>query len=177
MAIRLRLDTMAGETFLRLENGTERREDGPRLALVTRGEELARLLEGAMACSFSHEVPESQEEGAVVERFLRDCSEYSDVHGLPDALRGEMEAHFAGLLDALWKQGWLVFGEARETTLVPGEAPVRGRAVTLGLARHDSPSVELDARLRRYMEGFKEAVARVQGGSDANEGGAGNLLH
>jgi hypothetical protein len=177
VAIRMRLDTMAGETFLRLEDGVVRQEDGPRLALVTRGEELARLLEGAMACSFSHEVPERPEESAVVERFLRDCSEYSDVHGLPDSLRQEMEEHFAQLLDALWKLDWLVFGEARETTLVPGEDPVRGRAVTLCLARYDSPSVQLGAKLRRYLESFKEAVVRIQGGPEANEVGAGKLLH
>ncbi|HZH15665.1 MAG TPA: hypothetical protein VE057_15040 [Archangium sp.] len=177
MAIRMRLDTMAGETFLRLEDGVVRQEDGPRLSLVTRGEELARLLEGAMACSFSHEVPERPEEGAVVERFLRDCSEYSDVHGLPDSLREEMEEHFAQLLDALWKLDWLVFGEARETTLVPGEDPVRGRAVTLCLARYDSPSVQLDAKLRRYLENFKEAVVRIEGRSGGNEGGAGGFLH
>ena len=177
VAIRMRLDTMAGETFLRLAEGEERQEDGPRLALVTRGEQLARLLEGAMACSFSHEMPERAEERAVVERFLRDCSEYSDVHGLPDSLRQEMEAHFAQLLEALWKLDWLVFGEAREVTLVPGEEPVRGRAVTLCLARYDSPSVQLDARLRRYVECFKEAVVRIEGHSDANEGGAGPLLH
>lgn len=175
--MRMRLDTMAGETFLRLEDGVVHQEDGPRLALVTRGEELARLLEGAMACSFSHEVPERAEESAVVERFLRDCSEYSDVHGLPDSLREEMEEHFAQLLDALWKLDWLVFGEARETTLVPGEDPVRGRAVTLCLARYDSPSVQLGAKLRRYVESFKEAVVRIEGRADANEGGAGNLLH
>ncbi|MFY0572695.1 hypothetical protein ACN28E_53940 [Archangium lansingense] len=177
MAIRMRLDTMAGETFLQLEDGAVRQEDGPRLALVTRGEELARLLEGAMACSFSHEVPERLEESAVVERFLRDCSEYSDVHGLPDSLREEMEEHFAQLLDALWRLDWLVFGEARETTLVPGEDPVRGRAVTLCLARYDSPSVQMGARLRRYLESFKEAVVRIEGHSEANEGGASKLLH
>ncbi|MGZ3458224.1 MAG: hypothetical protein ACXU86_06905 [Archangium sp.] len=171
----MKLDTMAGETFLRQEGAVA--EDGPRLALVTCGEELARLLEGAMACSFSHEVPERPEEGEVVERFLRDCLEYSDVHGLPESLRVEMEEHFAGLLDALWRLDWLVFGGARETTLVPGEAPVRGRAVTLCLARCDSPSVEMDARLRRYLASFKEAVARVHGRSDASGGGTGNLLH
>ncbi|WP_395835204.1 hypothetical protein [Archangium violaceum] len=176
MAIRMRLDTMAGETFLRMEGPVP--EDGPRLALVTRGEELARLLEGAMACSFSHEVPERPEEGEVVERFLRDCSEYSDVHGLPDSLRQEMEEHFSQLLDALWKLDWLVFGNARETTLVPGDDPVRGRAVMLCLARYDSPSVEMDARLRRYLETFKEAVVRIKGGrSNQSEGGAGGLLH
>ncbi|HYO58944.1 hypothetical protein [Archangium sp.] len=173
----MRLDTMAGGTFLRLEDGVLPAEDGPRLALVTRGEELARLLEGAMACSFSHEVPESPEEDEAVERFLRDCSEYSDVQGLPESLREEMEEHFARLLDALWKLDWLVFGEARETTLVPGAEPVRGRAVTLCLARYDSPSVEMDARLRRYMASFKEALMRIQGRSDAGEGGAGTLLH
>ncbi|PTL79673.1 hypothetical protein DAT35_33260 [Vitiosangium sp. GDMCC 1.1324] len=172
---------MAGETFLRMdgpvpEDGPES-EDGPRLALVTRGEELARLLEGAMACSFSHEVPESPEEVDVVERFLRDCSEYSDVQGLPDALRQEMEEHFGQLLDALWKLDWLVFGDVRETTLVPGEDPVHGRAVMLCLARYDSPSVEMDAKLRRYMASFKEAVARIQGRSDVSGGGAGGLLH
>jgi hypothetical protein len=177
VAIRMRLDTMAEETFLRLEDGLVRQEEGQRLALVTGGEELARLLEGAMACSFSHEVPERAEESAVVERFLRDCSEYSDVHGLPDSLRVEMEEHFAQLLDALWKLDWLVFGEARETTLVPGEDPVRGRAVTLCLARYDSPSVQLGTKLRRYLESFKEAVVRIEGRSGGTEGGAGGFLH
>ena len=177
VAIRMRLDTMAGETFLRLEDGVVRQEDGPRLALVTGGEELARLLEGAMACSFSHEVPERAEESAVVERFLRDCSEFSDVPGLPESLRQEMEEHFGKLLETLWGLDWLVFGGARETTLVPGDDPVRGRAVTLCLARYDSPSVQLDAKLRRYLESFKEAVVRIEGRAGANEGGAGNLLH
>jgi hypothetical protein len=173
----MKLDTMAGETFLRLEDGPLPAEDGPRLALVARGEELARLLEGAMACSFSHEVPERPEEGEVVERFLRDCAEYSDVQGLPEALREEMEKYFAQLLEALWTLDWLVFGEARETTLVPGEDPVRGRVVTLCVARYDSPSVEMDARLRRYMASFKEALLRLQGGPEAGGGGAGHLLH
>ncbi|WP_407761065.1 hypothetical protein [Archangium sp.] len=175
MAMRMRLDTMAGEAFLRMEGGVE--EDGARLALVTRGEELARLLEGAMACSFSHEAPERPEEGEVVERFLRDCAEYSDVHGLPEGLREEMEEHFARLLEALWKLDWLVFGEARETTLVPGDDSLRGRAVMLYLARYDSPSVELDARLRRYMSSFKEAVVRIQGHASPDDTGAGGLLH
>ena len=77
----------------------------------------------------------------------------------------------------LWTLDWLVFGEARETTLVPGDDPVRGRAVTLCLARYDSPSVQLDAKLRRYLESFKTAVVRIEGRADANEGGAGGLLH
>jgi hypothetical protein len=176
VAPRMRLDTMAGETFLRQE-GAVRDEHGSRLALVTCGEELARLLEGAMALSFSHEVPERPEEGEVVERFLRDCAEFSDVPGLPEGLREEMEEHFGQLLEALWKLDWLVFGDARETTLVPGEEPVHGRAVTLSLARWDSPSVELDARLRRYLASFKEAVARLEGRSETSEGGASGLLH
>ncbi len=175
MAIRMRLDTMAGETFLRLD-GAARQEEAPRLALVTRGEELARLLEGAMAFSFSHEVPERPEEDEVVERFLRDCAEYGDVPGLPEPLREEMAEHFGKLLESLWGLDWLVFGDARETTL-PGEMPLRGRAVTLCLARYDSPSVEMDARLRRYMASFKEAVSRIQGRSGSSEGGAGGLLH
>jgi hypothetical protein len=176
VAMRMKLDTMAGETFLRMDGGGGPEEES-RLALVTRGEELARLLEGAMACSFSHEEPERPEEGEVVERFLRDCAEYSDVRGLPDGLRLEMEEHFGQLLDALWRLDWLVFGDARETTLVPGEEPVRGRAVMLCLARYDSPSVEMDARLRRYMSSFKEAVARIQGRASSDENGAGGLLH
>ena len=177
MANRMKLDTMAGETFLRLEEGVVREEDGARLALVTCGEELARLLDGAMAFSFSHEVPERTEEGEAVERFLRDCSEFSDVPGLPESLRQEMEEHFGKLLDTLWGLDWLVFGGARETTLVPGDDPVRGRAVTLCLARYDSPSVEMDAKLRRYMASFKEAVARVQGRSSTDEGNSGPVLH
>ena len=176
MAMRMRLDTMAGETFLRLE-GAVSDEEGARLALVTRGEELARLLEGAMAFSFSHEVPERPEEGEVVERFLRDCAEFSDVPGLPEPLVVEMEEHFGHLLEALWKLDWLVFGDARETPLVPGDEALRGRAVTLCLARYDSPSVQLDARLRRYMASFKEAVARLEGRSEAGEGGAGGRVH
>jgi hypothetical protein len=172
----MKLDTLAGETFLR-QDGLVREEDGARLALVTCGEELARLLDGAMAFSFSHEVPERPGEGEAVERFLRDCSEFSDVPGLPESLRLEMEEHFGKLLDALWAEDWLVFGGARETTLVPGDEPVRGRVVTLCLARYDSPSVEMDARLVRYMASFKEAVARLQGRSNAGEGGTGSLLH
>lgn len=176
VAVRKKLDTMAGEAFLRMEDGVGA-EDGARLALVTRGEELARLLEGAMACSFSHEEPERPEEGEVVERFLRDCAEYSDVRGLPDGLREEMEEHFAQLLEALWKLDWLVFGDAREMALVPGDESLRGRAVMLYLARYDSPSVELDARLRRYMSSFKEAMARIQGRASPDDTGAGGLLH
>lgn len=150
-------------------------EEGPRVAWVTSGAELARLLEGAMACSFSQEVPERTEEVEAVDRFLRDCAEYSDVRGLPEALVEEMEAHFGQHLETLWALGWLVFGGVRETTLVPGEAPVRGRAVTLCLARHDSPSVRLDARLRGYMERFKVAVERLRGEEEEEERGP--LLH
>jgi hypothetical protein len=172
----MRLDTLAGETFLRQE-GEVPAEEGARLALVTCGEELARLLEGAMALSFSHEVPERPEEDAVVDRFLRDCAEYCDVRGLPEGLREEMEAHFDTLLEGLWGLDWLAFGSAREATLVPGENALKGRAVTLCLARYDSPGVEMNERLRRYMESFKEAVVRIQGGSDSGEGGTGTLLH
>jgi hypothetical protein len=172
----MRLDTMAGETFLRVE-GAVPAEDEPRLALVTCGEELARLLEGAMAFSFSHEVPERSEEGAAVERLLRDCAEFSDVPGLPDGLREEMEAHFGKQLESLWGLDWLVFGGVREATLVPGEPLVRGRAVTLCLARYDSPSVEMDARLRRYMASFKEAVARVRPRPGTSGGDTGGVLH
>ncbi len=176
VAIRLRLDTLAGKAFLRQE-GVELAEDEPRLALVTCGEELARLLEGAMALSFSQELTEHPEEDAVVDGFLRDCAEYSDVQGLPEGLREEMEAHFDKQLEGLWKLDWLVFGNAREAPLEPGENAVRGRAVTLCLARYDSPGVEMSPRLRRYMASFKEAVTRIQGGSDAGQGGAGPLLH
>ena len=174
--MRMRLDTLAGKAFLRQE-GEVSAEDGPKLALVTCGEELARLLEGAMALSFSHEVPEQPEEDAVVARFLRDCAEYCDVRGLPEGLREEMEAHFDKQLEGLWKLDWLAFGSAREAALEPGENAVRGRAVTLCLARYDNPDVEMDARLRRYMESFKEAVVRIQGGSGTGEGGTGTLLH
>jgi hypothetical protein len=173
--MRMKLDTMAGEAFLRLEGAVA--EEEPRLALVTCGEELARLLEGAMALSFSHEVPEHSEEDKAVERLLRDCAEYSDVPGLPAELRQEMVEHFGQQLEALWGLDWLVFGSAWETTLVPGEEPLRGRAVKLCLARYDSPSVELDARLRRYLERFKEAVARIQGRSKESGSGPGTLLH
>jgi hypothetical protein len=88
-----------------------------------------------------------------------------------------MEAHFDTLLEGLWGLDWLAFGSAREATLVPGENALKGRAVTLCLARYDSPSVEMDARLVRYMASFKEAVARLQGRSNAGEGGTGSLLH
>jgi hypothetical protein len=170
----MRLDTMVGETFLRQEGAVE---EEPRLALVTRGEELARLLEGAMVLSFSHEASERAGEDEAVERFLRDCSEYSDVPGLPEELRQEMAEYFGKQLEGLWGLDWLVFGGAWETTLVPGEKPVRGRAVKLCLARYDSPSVEMDARLRRYMASFKEAVARIQGRSDGGGSGPGPLLN
>ncbi len=43
--MRKRLDAVAGEMFLRLEDGVVGEEEGPRLALVRRGEELARLLD------------------------------------------------------------------------------------------------------------------------------------
>lgn len=174
MAIRMRLDTLAGETFLRVEGPVQ--EEEPRLALVTCGEELARLLHGAMAFRFSHEVPERPEEGDAVERLLRDCAEFSDVPELPEGLREEMEAHFGQQLEALWRLDWLVFGCAREATLEPGEPPVRGRAVTLALARYDSPSVDMAARLRQYMDHFKEAVARIQKRPEP-EGGTGGLVH
>jgi hypothetical protein len=167
VAIRLRLDTMAGEAVLRQEEMVP--EDGPLLALVTRGEELAGLLEGAMAFSFSHEVPEQPGEHEVVERFLRDCAEFSDVPGLPEGLREEMEQHFGQLLNTLWSLDWLVFGGAREATLEPGEHPLRGRAVTLCLARYDSPSVRMAAKLSRSMARFKAAMARIQGRAGGDE--------
>lgn len=173
--MRMKLDTMVGEAFLRLEGAVA--EEEPRLALVTCGEELTRLLEGAMALSFSHEVSEQPEEDEAVERFLRDCAEYSDVPGLPEELREEMAEHFGKQLEGLWSLDWLVFGGAWEATLEAGEEPLRGRAVKLCLARYDSPSVELDARLRRYMERFKVAVARLQGRSEESGSGPGPLLH
>lgn len=153
----------------------DRAEEGPRVSWVTSGVELARLLEGAMACSFSQEVPERSAEVEAVDRFLRDCAEYSDMTGLPEALVEEMEAHFGQHLETLWALDWLVFGGVRETTLVPGEAPVRGRMVTLCLARRDSPSVRLDARLRGYMERFQVAVARIR--SEESNEERGPLLH
>lgn len=171
--MRMKLDTLAGEASLRQEGAVAQEE--PRLSLVTCGEELTRLLEGAMALSFSHEVSEHAEQDVAVERFLRDCAEYSDVPGLPEELRQEMAEHFGKQLEGLWGLDWLVFGGAWEATLSPGEEPLKGRAVKLCLARYDSPSVELDARLRRYMESFKTAVARLQGRSD--ESGPGTLLH
>jgi hypothetical protein len=176
VAIRLRLDTLAGKAFLRQE-GEVLEEEGPRLALLTSGEDVARLLEGAMALSFSHEVPDHPEEDAVVDRFLRDCAEYCDVRGLPEGLREEMVEHFGRQLDGLWKLDWLAFGSALEAPLEPGQNVLKGRAVTLCLARYDSPGVEMDERLFRYLESFKEAVTRIQGGSDTGEGGTGPLLH
>lgn len=158
MANRVKLDTMGEETCLRPE---ESAVDGARLALVTRGEALARLLADAMACRFSQEVPERGEERETVEGFLRDCVEFSDVHGLPAALHDEMGVYFGERLDALWRLGWLVFGGAHEAPLEPGEHPLRGRVVTLSLVRYDSPSVEMDARLRRSVDTFKAAMARV----------------
>lgn len=170
--MRKKVDTLEGAAFLRQEGAVT--DGAPRLGLVTTGEDLARLLEGALACSFSHETPERDEEGSAVARFLRDCAEYCDVPGLPDSLRLEMEEYFGQKLDALWRMDWLVFGAAQEEVLEePGETPLTGRAVTLCLARADSPSVEMDARLRRSLERFKVAMARVSGGP-GSAGGSGN---
>ena len=74
------------------------------------------------------------------------------------------------------------FGAAEEAVLEPGDEPLTGRAVTLCLARADSPSVEMDARLRRSLEYFKEAISRVTRPSpDEDDGdsglGSGGLLH
>ena len=162
---------MAGAAFLRREAAVE---TDPRLALVTGGEELARMLEGAMAFDFQQEVPELSEEHPVVERFLRDCAEFSDVRGLPTALREEMAQYFGQRLDALWRLDWLVFGTAREAPLEPGPHPFKGRVVTLCLARYDSPSVELGTRLRQSMDTFKQALARVHAPPRDEPGG---LLH
>ncbi|MFY0582253.1 hypothetical protein ACN28S_55430 [Cystobacter fuscus] len=126
---RMRLDTLAGETFLRQDEGVP--EQGARLSPVTCGEELARLLDGALACSFSHEEPEQADEGSAVEGFLRDCAEFCDVTGLPESLRLEMEEYFGQRLDALWRLDWLVFGGTWEAVLEPGEPPLAGRTVTL----------------------------------------------
>ena len=178
MAIRMRLDTLAGEAFLRPERGAP--EEEPRLGLVTGGEELARLLEGALACSFSHEEAARAEEGVAVSGFLRDCAEYCDVAGLPEALREEMEVYFGQRLDALWRRGWLVFGGAREAVLEPGEPPLSGRVVTLCLVPADSPSVQMDARLRRSLERYRTALARVRESPESDDGppeGGGGLLH
>ncbi len=179
-----RQELLAGEAFLRQDEGLEA---APRLGLVTCGEDLARLLDGAMACNFSHEEPTAdadaaEEENALVARFLRDCLEFCDVPGLPESLREEMEAYFGQKLDALWRKDWLVFGAAEEAVLEPGDEPLTGRAVTLCLARADSPSVEMDARLRRSLEYFKEAISRVTHPSpDEDDGdsglGSGGLLH
>ncbi|ATB29680.1 hypothetical protein [Melittangium boletus] len=173
-----RHDTLAGEAFLRQDGAVE---EAPRLGLVTCGEDLARLLDGAMACNFSHEAPQrdeaDSEEDALVARFLRDCVEFCDVPGLPEPLREEMEEYFGHELDALWRRDWLVFGAAEETVLEPGDEPLTGRAVTLCLARADSPSVEMDARLRRSLEYFKEAMARVTRPPPDDEDGPGGLIH
>src|SRR6218665_1955358 len=91
-----RHDTLAGEAFLRQDGAVE---EAPRLGLVTCGEDLARLLDGAMACNFSHEAPERDGEGTeegsdedgLVARFLRACLKFCDVPGLPAPLREEME--------------------------------------------------------------------------------------
>ncbi|EPX63873.1 hypothetical protein D187_005003 [Cystobacter fuscus DSM 2262] len=180
---RMRLDTLAGETFLRQDEGVP--EQGARLSLVTCGEELARLLDGALACSFSHEEPEQADEGSAVEGFLRDCAEFCDVTGLPEPLRLEMEEYFGQRLDALWRLDWLVFGGTCEAVLEPGEPPLAGRTVTLCLARSDSPSVQMDSRLRRSLERFRTAMARVHeapddeedsGGGPGSDSGGG-LLH
>jgi hypothetical protein len=177
--MRKKLDTLEGAAFLRQEGAVT--DGSPRLGLVTTGEDLARLLEGALACSFSHETPERDEEGSAVARFLRDCAEYCDVPGLPDSLRLEMEEYFGQKLDALWRMDWLVFGAAQEEVLEePGETPLTGRAVTLCLARADSPSVEMDARLRRSLERFKKALSRArpgEPGDGGDEGPSGGLLH
>jgi hypothetical protein len=171
----MRLDTLAGETFLREDGGMP--EQASRLRLVTCGEELARLLDGALACRFSHEEPERAEEDSVVAGFLRDCAEFCDVAGLPEALRAEMAEYFAQRLDALWRLDWLVFGGSQETVLEEGEPPLSGRAVTLCLARSDSPSVQMDTGLRRSLERFKAAMARVQEAPEDEEGPGGGLLH
>ena len=173
MANRMRLDTLAGETFLLQEAAVP--EAAPRLPLVTRGEELARLLADAMACGFSQEVSEHAEERALVEGFLRDCAEFSDVHGLSAQLHDEMGAYFGQRLNALWSKDWLVFGGSREAVLEPGPQPLRGRVVTLCVARADSPSVEMDAQLRHSMATFKTALARVQGRAGGGE--TGGLIH
>ncbi len=170
MAIRMRLDTMAGAAFLRQEAPPE---EDPRLALVTSGEELARLLEGAMAFDFQQEVSEPDAENSAVERFLRDCTEFSDVRGLPASLRQEMVDYFGQRLDGLWRHDWLVFGGVRESPLEPGPHPLKGRVVSLYLARYDSPSVEMAARLRQSMDTFK--AVRVRGRVEDEPGGG--LLH
>ncbi len=165
MALRQRLDTVVeGEAFLRLEGP----EAEPRLNLVTSGEALARLLEGAAARFFLHEPLEQPVEERAVERFLRDCAEYSDVDvkGLPEGLREEMEAFFAEQLELLWKLEWWVFGAERAAALEPGPDAVRGRTVTVCLARHGSPSVEMDARLRKWLANFKQALERLRGEDD-----------
>ena len=186
MAIRMRLDTLAETASLERDGGAAEAE-GPRLRLVTGGEELARLLDGARACNFSHEETERAQEAGVVDGFLRDCVEFCDVTDLPEPLRVEMEEYFSQRLDALWRQDWLVFGGAQEMLLDAAEPPLVGRAVTLCVARADSPSVRMDTRLRRSLERFQAAMARVRddpddlgpagpGGGD-DEGSGGGLLH
>lgn len=177
MANRMRLDTLSGGMFLRQEAGVP--EEAPRLPLVTRGEELARLLADAMACGFAREEPErlaeDGEELTLVKGFLRDCAEFSDVHGLSAELREEMGVYFGERLDALWRQDWLVFGGAHEAVLEPGPHPLRGRVVTLCVARVDSPSVWMDERLRHALDVFKVAMDRVQGRAGGE--GSGGLLN